>query len=200
MLIYNKVDINFKGDRIPLPLTFAAEQGDMNYVELLIGAGADLNGGAFCEFLCNDGTPLILAADGYGDVKIIELLLENGAKVDAMGSSSSEVPYKSALMPATWRNRIETVTLLLKYGANPLLRNEYGSAMETAKKEGHREIIALFEVNIREREAKLKVNIAEMSGRQKRALKKLEKNGLTYDAESFLAIVKSGNIKRYDYF
>ena len=201
ILIDNKVDINFVNDRISSPLTHVTEQGDINNVKLLIEAGADLNGGALCEFLCNNYTPLIAALYAEVDIKIIELLLDSGAKVDLMSSArNSNAPPRNALMSAIWLDSREIVNILLRHGANPLLKNEDWSAMEIVQKEGRTEIIALFEVNIKEREAKLKVNRTAMKGRQKRALKKLEKTGLTYNAKSFLGVVGSGDIKKIKLF
>lgn len=82
-------------------------------VEFLIGRKAHI------EHRDKKGyTPLILAADG-GHEKVVELLLNNGADIEAQ----SERTKDTALSLACTKGRYEVVELLLKRGANKEHRN-----------------------------------------------------------------------------
>ena len=97
----------------------------------------------------------------YGDSEIVELLLRNGAEPNAF--TDAEVMERqdgcsttNALMLATGNGRIETVRLLLEYGANPLLKNNADMcALFSARRHllrGHKateiqQILSMFEAS-----------------------------------------------------
>lgn len=53
--------------------------------------------------------------------ELCEFLLAHGAEVNA-----KDIQLKTALHYAIQEHRLETTKLLLKYGADPFLRNRYG--------------------------------------------------------------------------
>jgi|GEM_PF-212966 len=92
----------------------------------LLAAGADVN---------NSGgvtTPLVEAAD-RGTIAAVELLLQNGAAVNAADAAGS-----TALMAASQRGAPDIVALLLEHGADANQRSKLGStALSLANSAGH---------------------------------------------------------------
>ncbi len=91
-------------------LLFAARQGDTAMADLLLTAGADVDGQAG-----NGATPLVLATHS-GHAPLARLLLERGADPDAMGAGYN------ALHAAVLRGDLGTVVALLEHGADPDVR------------------------------------------------------------------------------
>jgi len=92
----------------PTPMIEAVQSGNLIRVKELISVGADVNlVGIECFRL---GTPLHFAAK-YGHRIIIEVLLENGANIDA------RVAGENALVWAVRSGKIESLKLLLRKGS-----------------------------------------------------------------------------------
>ncbi len=88
------------------PLIFAARSGDLESVQHIVDAGADVN--ALSAF----GTsPLIMAVHG-GNARAVEYLLQQGAEVDSSASGHT------ALHDAILRGNLAAVEVLLEHGAN----------------------------------------------------------------------------------
>ncbi len=110
LLIDNGTDLTQHGTGCGTPLQWAARADQLRAAQLLIDAGADVD---------NQGSrPL------YGPLRdairndnpmMVELLLENGANVDAVvgGNSSLHLAYG--------RRNVEIAGILLRYDANPEL-------------------------------------------------------------------------------
>jgi polar amino acid transport system substrate-binding protein len=105
-----KVDTRSKNDETPLMI--AALKGHTSFAKRLIARGADVNKTGW--------TPLHYAATG-GHVEMIKLLLDEHAYID------TESPNKSTpLMMAAEYGSEAAVTLLLKEGADPRVKNQLG--------------------------------------------------------------------------
>ena len=92
-------------------LMYAANEGRIKDVKLLIEKGADVNLGQ-----TNGETALMEAAErGYTD--ICKLLIENGAEINAVS-----IFEDTALMKAVEGKQTETVKYLLSVFANPLIK------------------------------------------------------------------------------
>ena len=73
-------------------------------------------------------TPLMLAAS-KGHVKVMELLVKKGAKLDTMSHADTYSDKSvSALMTAACRNQVEAVKTLIRLGADVNLQNKNGSS------------------------------------------------------------------------
>lgn len=140
-------DINAQGDMGWPPLVYAC-RGDNGErpeeIQRLLGLGADVNVRNY-----KGKTGLHYAAKA-GFFKVIELLIENGATVDAT-DKDNETPLFEAIR-STIKNREKqqtaVETLLLK-GANPNLKNRKGlTALQIAqrmRKPNAGEIVKLFQ-------------------------------------------------------
>jgi ankyrin repeat protein len=90
------------------PLFLAAKGGYAGVLEVLIGAGADVNAAN-----STGSTPLMLAA-ASGNTDAVKLLLDRGANVNVEESTWGETP----LIFAAAFNRSEVVKMLLAHGAD----------------------------------------------------------------------------------
>jgi ankyrin repeat protein/beta-lactamase regulating signal transducer with metallopeptidase domain len=111
-----------------------ADEGDVDGVEAMLTAGADIN-----AQIDGDGSPLIAAAD-EGHVDIVRLLLDRGANpnlaVDGDGS---------ALIAAAGEGHADVVRLLLDRNADPnLVVHGDGTALTAAAGEGHTAVVDLL--------------------------------------------------------
>lgn len=121
-LIQMDTSLVFKTDWAGLdPLCIAALCAEPSNVQLLLANGASPDGPP-----CAHQTPLGLAA-AEGSIKIVDLLLRVGAKVDKTGGPLLRTP----LMLAVRSGRTRTAHHLLQAGANPFLRDELVSFLET---------------------------------------------------------------------
>ncbi|KAJ5547283.1 hypothetical protein N7494_004868 [Penicillium frequentans] len=116
-------------------LHLASFNGHEREVEFLLDLGGkDINS--------TDGTgayAIILASrNGYG--KVVQLLLEKGAKVNAQGGK-----WGNALQAASSRGHDKIVQLLLENGAKVNAQGGYyGNALQAASLEGHDNIVQLL--------------------------------------------------------
>lgn len=110
-------------------LMMAALRGQLEWCQRLLARGAPLNQAGW--------SPLHYAATGP-EPKIVTLLLERGATVDA------ESPDRSTpLMLAARYGKEESVKLLLARGADPKRRNDRGMTAVDFARGGGREYLAL---------------------------------------------------------
>ncbi|KAF8128801.1 ankyrin repeat-containing domain protein [Mycena galopus ATCC 62051] len=81
--------------------------------------------------------PEIIVASYYGHIKIVHILLEKGADVNAAGGE-----YGTSLQVAAAEGHTEVVSILLEKGANVnAAGGYYGSSLQAAAAEGHTEIV-----------------------------------------------------------
>lgn len=120
LIDWPKTDLNAQSAQGETPLMLAAIKGEFELVEKLIKKGADVNKTGW--------TPLHYAAT-TGQLKVISLLLENHAYIDAESPNGS-----TPLMMASMYGTPAAVKLLLEEGADPLLKNQQGlSALQFAE-------------------------------------------------------------------
>ncbi len=137
--LVKSADVNVKDQRESTPLMYAAAYGSLDSMQLLIGAGADVNAkNAFAvtplhwctndinkvRLLVDKGadvnarskqamTPLLIAALHDGASPVVKLLLEKGANVSVRGSLNT-----TPLLSATGANDAASVRLLIEKGAD----------------------------------------------------------------------------------
>uniref|UniRef100_A0A158Q798 ANK_REP_REGION domain-containing protein n=1 Tax=Elaeophora elaphi TaxID=1147741 RepID=A0A158Q798_9BILA len=135
LLIQYKAHVNLIDEEDSLtPLIVAAGRGYINFVELLIGAGAEVNA---CDKF---GSTALIWAARKGYKPIIELLLDAGAELDAVGMYGS-----TALMMATRGNFTGVVRLILSREPNINTVDQNGlSPLAIAAREGYMEIASMF--------------------------------------------------------
>ncbi|KAK1836349.1 ankyrin repeat-containing domain protein [Podospora conica] len=120
------------------PLTAACWPASVTteMVSLLAENGANVNARG------KDRLPFALhtACNSEADTKIIELLLDLGADVNAIGGA-----FGTALQVASYRGSYDTVALLLRRGADPNIRaGTYNTALQAAYEAGHPKVIDLL--------------------------------------------------------
>ena len=117
-------EVHFKYNEDPSPLYYASSQGHSETVDLLLGAGADIEGGR--KFY-----PLEAAVQN-GHQMVVEILLQKGADVEANCPLSEAAQFGHA----------EIVKLLLKHGANAAAYNFVGkTALMQAVFSGQKQIV-----------------------------------------------------------
>ncbi|MCK4817176.1 ankyrin repeat domain-containing protein, partial [bacterium] len=111
-------------------LYFAAQQGNLDSVELLLKNGAGVNLQSY-----DKGTALHVAAQ-LGHNNVVKLLLENGASLNARNGEGM-----TALMLAVYYNHKDIVQFLLSKGADINIKDEGGRiALDDAKELGYKDI------------------------------------------------------------
>lgn len=117
--VFKKTDLSS-----PQSLSAAAFTGDVTAMKQALTDGADPN-----TRDPQSGGTLLANATVMGHTKVVALLLEHGADVNAKGRDGS-----TALHTAAFFGRPETVKFLLEKGADPTLRNNMGGiAIDGAK-------------------------------------------------------------------
>ncbi|PHR59707.1 MAG: hypothetical protein COA47_09420 [Robiginitomaculum sp.] len=125
LLLEGGADINFTGKRSQTALFVAVndKHSNIKLVRELIDQGADVNMGY-------DGRQhtSLMQAIYYGRLDIAELLLDSGAKIEAVDKSG-----RTVLFHAIWstKNPISALKFLLKKGANPEAENLKGENVAT---------------------------------------------------------------------
>ncbi|KAI1667999.1 Ankyrin repeat domain protein [Pyrenophora tritici-repentis] len=123
--------VNAKDSWGHAPLPFAAENGQLQMVQLLLDAGAEVNaqGGHY-------GNALYAASFG-GHEQIVKTLLDAGADVNTQGGH-----YGNALQAASVRGHEQVVKMLLDTGAEVNAQGgHYGNALYGASDGGHEQIV-----------------------------------------------------------
>jgi beta-lactamase regulating signal transducer with metallopeptidase domain/ankyrin repeat protein len=126
------------GDRVrsalDVALYEAAEEGDIEGISELLGAGADVD-----AVIRGDGSPLIAAAR-RGNVAVVRFLLDRGANPDLPVAGDG-----SPLIMAASRGHLPVVQLLLDRGADPNVGIEGdGNPIIMAARFGHIPIVELL--------------------------------------------------------
>jgi cytohesin len=169
ILIAQNADINAKDNEDFTPMHYAAQHGHQDVVELLISKGADVNPTNECrkplhlavigghtdivKLLTEKGAD-VNAEDCYSDVPLVyartreigEILLDNGANPNARDMSSFTTLHYAAGTGYFPNGSVDIVDLLISKGADVNLINGWGgTALSTAKRKGHTEIVELLQ-------------------------------------------------------
>ncbi|KAJ7586327.1 ankyrin repeat-containing domain protein [Mycena floridula] len=153
----NTPDITGFGD--PTALSNAAQAGHLETVKFILEQGVDVNveGGIWgcaladaayggkiemMEYLLNQGANPnahndILRWAVSGGIEAVELLIRNGANLQAQG--------QAALRTASWDGNHDTAKLLIEKGVSP--QDEGGNILQTACRRGHLDIMKLLVKN-----------------------------------------------------
>jgi len=116
------------------PLLLAIESGNQELVKKLLLKGADPH------IAPNGSFPLLMASE-QDLLEVVELILKKGVSPDF---TFNNVNYK-LLMEAAFENNFELVSLLLKYGANPLEKDDSGkTALDYADREKNYQTIPIL--------------------------------------------------------
>ncbi len=136
LLLDLNADPNNCGGKRIMPLLAAAAIDDKEIMELLIGAGAALNG--CCESV---GQPPLFGAVVKGKVRAVTLLLDHGADVNFCCLHVGG----TALMAASGNGDIEMVKLLIGRGADPNIITKTGyHALYFAIERGAHQVMRLL--------------------------------------------------------
>lgn len=140
----DQVPIDFRLARgYRTPLQMAAEIGHQAIVEMLLLAGADINGAAAAV----DGRTALQAAAGGGHKDIVEILLAANADVNSRPElEGAHRGHTTALQAAPGGGHKEVVQILLDAGAdcNAPPASNGRTALQAAAKGGHTEIVKLL--------------------------------------------------------
>lgn len=111
----NSLDERTNGDR----LLFCVIKGDFQEVQRLINEGADVN---YQNSPLRNGTLHANQMVKKEDLEILKYLLDKRANVN-MQNSEGSTPLKHAVVG----NRVESIKILLKYGADTEIKDRYGN-------------------------------------------------------------------------
>jgi ankyrin repeat protein len=165
-------------------LHFGAMKGDVNMVELLLGAGADI------EIKGTNGMTALHGAAMNGKSDIVKLLLEQGAGTENVldGKYREETPLFLAVMGS----HVESARALLDGGANANAKNSDGmSLLHTSAFQGNRPITKLLLKNGADggvvARGKTPYQLAQMKGHKKvtDAIKRFEQDRLKRQSEAY---------------
>jgi ankyrin repeat protein len=125
ILVNHGVNVNLQSKRMGTALQVTAERGQIQIARLLLSKGAEVNG----EVLCS--------ASRGGHLQLVELLLNNHAKIDAYGQNGT------ALVVASRNGHLDVVELLLSRGADINAQISY-TALQGATAFGHTNVARLL--------------------------------------------------------
>ncbi|MDH3279932.1 MAG: ankyrin repeat domain-containing protein, partial [Gammaproteobacteria bacterium] len=115
-------------------LMFAAMNGHLKVVELLLDRGADINGQS------DDGRTALMVAAWNGHEKVVLNLIDRGADVNVRNEEGW-----TALTHAAWKGHKTIAGTLLAHGADPKVKNRDGwTALDSARERGHSTIVKLI--------------------------------------------------------
>jgi ankyrin repeat protein len=131
-----KTNVEWRTPQDESPLMMASLKGHTALVKKLVAKGADVN---------KPGWAPLHYASTHGHVKIMELLLEEHAFIDAQSPNGT-----TPLMMAAHYGTPEAVKLLLDAGADTQMKNEQGlTAIDFAVRGNRRDAAALITAAIR---------------------------------------------------
>lgn len=133
LLLKKKANTEIKGWENWTPLRYAALKGHVDLCRLLLENGADGN-------TLGGGAPILAESASKKNLKIIELLVENGAVVDAVNAEGW-----TALQKASMAGHTDIVTYLLDHGANINHTNVFGhTSILLAAQSGFAKLVQLL--------------------------------------------------------
>lgn len=136
--IYQGGNVNARGRRGTTALQYAAMNGGLNILKLLLGKGARI------DLKDETGDTALFFACAFGHLDIAELLAEKGAKIDEANANGM-----TPLIVASLTGRTDVVKFLLDKGAEVNTRDRKGTtALVAAKKQSLRpqpEVVKLLE-------------------------------------------------------
>lgn len=112
--------INDKNEKNETPLSLAVDAGDLDFIRLIIALGANIN-----QELTLNETVLHRAVKNL-DLQVTELLLTKGADINTVQAWSYFFATGAPLHLAISKNSLSLVQILIKFNADPNLRNEWG--------------------------------------------------------------------------
>ena len=175
LLLEKGADVNFQsrdqngGQDGITALAAACHGGGTAIVQLLLEKGAIVNEEPWA--LERYKTPLLMAS-AQGHVAVVQLLLKAGAKVQTEVQTEFGTKKYSALKTAAGRGNQDVVRLLIGYGADVNMRDEFGvSALIAASLNGNETVVQLLlqngaEVNMQDREHVSALIAASSSGHE----------------------------------
>lgn len=139
LIEWQKTDVNKLNTQGESALMLAVLKGQLELAEKLIKKGADINKTGW--------TPLHYAASA-GHTKLISLLLENNAYIDAESPNGT-----TPLMMAAMYGSTAAVNILLQEGADAKLKNQQGlTALEFAQRGNRPDAVESIAVTIRRKQ------------------------------------------------
>ncbi|KAL8876142.1 MAG: hypothetical protein Q9198_005608, partial [Flavoplaca austrocitrina] len=115
------------------PLRYAALKGHVNLCRLLLENGANAN-------TLSGGAPILVESVSEKNLKTVELLIENGAAVDAVDAEGW-----TALQKASMAGHTDIVTYLLDHGANINHTDDFGhTSILLAAQSGFAKLVQLL--------------------------------------------------------
>ncbi|PIA59522.1 hypothetical protein AQUCO_00400423v1 [Aquilegia coerulea] len=136
-------------------LHVAASKGNVEFVKMLMEGGADMNA------KCDEGWTALYTAAVNGDRQTVELLMEMGADpmisakdgrtaVDIARDKGHKEVVKileqgEMVLTTARRGEVDNLKQLLKKGANPNYKDQYGlTALHAAAIKGHKHIVSML--------------------------------------------------------
>eukprot|EP00601_Ochromonadales_sp_CCMP2298_P019614 CAMPEP_0173314196 /NCGR_PEP_ID=MMETSP1143-20121109/25191_1 /TAXON_ID=483371 /ORGANISM="non described non described, Strain CCMP2298" /LENGTH=341 /DNA_ID=CAMNT_0014256751 /DNA_START=114 /DNA_END=1136 /DNA_ORIENTATION=- len=134
-LTINGVPLNTKNNFGVSAIIFAANNGNVDLVQALVGIGAKI------EDRSNNWRTPLLCASYWGHYDCVQYLTSVGANIAA-----TDIEGMTPLMAATKNGNIEVVQLLLDRGADPLAKNVFnGTAMTIAQIQRNTDMISILQ-------------------------------------------------------
>ena len=127
------INLSLTMEKVASPLYYAASTGLSQVVEKIMPQIIDVNaqGGEYGSAL--------QAASANGHEKMVRILVDAGADVNAQGE------YSNALQVATARGYEKVVQILINVGVNVNAQGgEYGNALQTASAIGHEKMVQIL--------------------------------------------------------